>query len=130
LQLLQDAREKMGLAEAESAGAVDADEARSAVGRLAAHCWALLLARIYECLPLACPRCGEPMRIIAFILDRSQVERILSHIGEPVEAPQVWPARGPPQAEMEFAQVGGAEQWPEVDQTAVRAIMKEVQAVT
>ena len=118
LQLLEEAREKMGLPEAETADAVDAGEPRSAVGRLAAHCWALLLARIYECLPLACPRCGEPMRIIAFILDRSQVVRILEHIGEPVEAPKVWPARGPPQAAMEFAQVGGAEQWPEVDQTA------------
>ncbi len=95
----------MWLPEAETAGAVGAGEPRSAVGRLAAHCWALLLARIYECLPLACPRCGEPMRIIAFILDRSQVERILTHIGEPAEAPEVMPARGPPQAELEFDQV-------------------------
>ncbi len=30
----------------------------------AARCWTLLLARIYECLPLLCPRCVEPMRII------------------------------------------------------------------
>jgi hypothetical protein len=118
LQLLEEAREKMGLPEAETAGAVDAGEPRSAAGRLAAHCWALLLARIFECLPLACPRCGEPMRIIAFIVDRSQVERILTHIGEPVEAPEVLPARGPPQAELEFAQAGSAERWPEVDQTA------------
>ena len=29
----------------------------------------MLLVRIYECLPLLCPRCGEPMRIIAFVLD-------------------------------------------------------------
>ena len=47
LQLLQEAQQKMGLAEAATAGAVDADEPRSAVGRIAAHCWALLLARIY-----------------------------------------------------------------------------------
>ncbi len=108
----------MGLPEAETAGSVDAGEPRSAAGRLAAHCWALLLARIFECLPLACPRCGEPMRIIAFILDRPQVERILTHIGESCEAPEVLPARGPPQAELEFDQAGGAEQWPEMDQTA------------
>jgi hypothetical protein len=29
--------------------------------------WALLLARIYEVLPLLCPACGGPMRIIAFL---------------------------------------------------------------
>ena len=97
------------------------DESGTAVGRAAAHCWALLLARIYECLPLACPRCGEPMRIIAFILDRSVIERILTHIVEPTEAPEVLPARGPPQAELGFGQVDqtvGQDAWPEMDQTA------------
>ena len=121
MQLLEEAREKMGLAEAEAAGAADVDEPRSAVGRAAAHCWALLLARIYECLPLACSNCGEPMRIIAFILDRPQVERILTHIGEPTDPPQVWPARGPPQASLGFDQVDqtvGQDAWPEMDQTA------------
>ena len=39
----------------------------------------ILLARIFECLPLLCPRCGEPMRIIAFILDPPVIQRILSH---------------------------------------------------
>ncbi len=29
--------------------------------------WALLLARIYEVLPLLCPQCGGKMRVIAFI---------------------------------------------------------------
>jgi hypothetical protein len=71
LQLLQDAREKMALPEPRAAGdaddPADADEPRTAFGRAATRCWALLLARIYECLPLLCPRCGEPMRIIAFV---------------------------------------------------------------
>lgn len=31
------------------------------------HTWAMLLARIYDALPLLCPRCGGAMRIIAFI---------------------------------------------------------------
>jgi len=39
-----------------------------------------IVARIYECLPLAYPRYGESVRIIAFILDRSVVERILTHM--------------------------------------------------
>ena len=61
------------------------------------------------------------MRIIAFILDPPVIERILTHIGEPVDAPEVWPARGPPQAELEFDQVNqtvGQYAWPEMDQTA------------
>ena len=66
----------------------DEDEPRSAAGRLAARCWALLLARIYECLPLLCPRCSQPMRIIAFILDPPVIERILIHIDEPVTPPR------------------------------------------
>ena len=88
--------------------------------RSAARCWALLLARIYECLPLLCPRCGEPMRIIAFILEPPQVERILTHIGEPITPPAVLPARAPPQAELGLELVdspAGQTAWPEIDQT-------------
>ena len=127
LQVLEAAREKMGLTPADETStaarplSADADEPRSAAGRLAARGWALLLARIFECLPLVCPRCGEPMRIIAFILDRSVIERILEHVGEPTEAPPVLPARSPPQGELEFAQAdasSGVDVWPEIDQTA------------
>ena len=83
----------------------------------AARCWALLLARIYECLPLLCPRCGAPMRIIAFVLDPPVIERILGHIDEPTTPPAVRPARSPPQAEMDFDQAAGPSEWPEMDQT-------------
>ena len=122
LQLLQEAREKMGLPEPEataaSAGAADdGSEPRSRVGRVASRCWALLLARIFECLPLSCPNCGEPMRIVAFVLDGPQVERILAHIGESTTPPAVSPARSPPQQELDFDQVAGADEWPEMDQT-------------
>ncbi|MEZ4386194.1 MAG: hypothetical protein R3D98_01200 [Candidatus Krumholzibacteriia bacterium] len=91
LQVLQEARQKMGLAEAEAGDdgprplSSDEGERRSLPGKIAARCWALLLARIFEYLPLVCPRCGESMRLIAFILDPSVVERILGHIGEPTE---------------------------------------------
>jgi hypothetical protein len=37
----------------------------------AARCWALLLVRIYECLPLRYAKCDEPMHIIVFVLDQS-----------------------------------------------------------
>jgi hypothetical protein len=76
--------------------------------------------RIYECLPLLCPRCAKPMRIIAFILDPPQVERILTHIGEPTEPPTILSARAPPQGKLGFGQVDpspGQAMWPEIDQT-------------
>ena len=67
-----------------------------------AHCkaaryvWALLLARIYEVLPLVCPKCGGEMRIIAFINDDLVIREILGHIGAPTSAPRIAPALGPP----------------------------------
>ena len=72
-----------------------------------AKCWVLLLTRIYECLPLLCPRCGESMRIIAFVLDPPTIERILRHIAEPTEAP--------PQCEFPFNQDGSRDDWPDMD---------------
>ena len=40
--------------------------------------------------------CGADMRIIAFITDPTTVRDILAHLGEPISAPTVAPARGPP----------------------------------
>ena len=59
--MLQEARQKMELPEPETAAAQPQtspsgkDEPRSAIARAGARCWALLLTRIYECLPLCCP---------------------------------------------------------------------------
>ena len=126
MQLLQEARQKMGIADSEPAdqplpvSELNLDTPPSAVRRAAARCWALLLARIYECLPLLCPRCGEPMRIIAFVLDPAVIARILTHLGEPTAAPPLGPARGPPQTELGFEQVdpsAGGGDWPEIDQS-------------
>ena len=58
--------------------------------------WALLLARIYEILPLRCMLCGGQMRIIAFVTDAPALSSILTHLGEPTSPPEVAPARGPP----------------------------------
>ena len=68
----------------------------------ARYLWAVLLARIYEALPLICPHCGAEMRLIAAITDKPSIERILSHIGEPRRPPRVTPARGPPECEWDF----------------------------
>ena len=68
------------------------------------YTWAMLLARVYEALPLVCPRCGSSMRIIAFITNASDVKRILEHIGEVSEPLPVSPSRAPPEGEFEFKQ--------------------------
>jgi len=62
----------------------------------ARYVWALLLARIYELLPLLCPRCGGAMRIIAFITEAAVIQAIPGHLGEPKQAPRLQPARGQP----------------------------------
>jgi hypothetical protein len=71
--------------------------------RAARYAWALLLARIYEVFPLACPRCGGEMRIIAFITEAVTVRDILAHLGETTSPPRLMPARGPPLWEMQDA---------------------------
>ena len=37
--------------------------------------WAELVRQIFEVDPLACPRCGGPMRILAFVRDRPDSRR-------------------------------------------------------
>jgi hypothetical protein len=64
--------------------------------RPAHYLWAVLIARIYEVLPLLCPKCGGQMRLIAFITDGVQIKKILDHIGEDSDPPHISPARGPP----------------------------------
>ena len=63
----------------------------------ARYVWALLLARIYEVLPLRCALCGAQMRIIAFITDAPAGSNPSSPtLASPPAAPEVAPARGPP----------------------------------
>jgi hypothetical protein len=83
----------------------------------ARYLWAMLLARIYESAPLACPHCGADMRIIAFVTDGVSVGRILEHIGEPANPPRIAPARDPPtrEAEAEALQLADPIAQPEPD---------------
>jgi hypothetical protein len=82
--------------------------------RAASHyLWAMLLARIYETLPLVCPNCHAPMRIISFITDAGTVQKILDHLGEPTQVPKIAPARGPPlwEAAMASERAGNNPEW-------------------
>ncbi len=77
--------------------------------KTARYVWALLLVRIYdrrkyqwdEVLPLVCSNCGGDMRIIAFMAQGHAVNEgpvireILGHLGEPISAPRLAPARAP-----------------------------------
>ncbi len=61
--------------------------------------WAMLIKRVYEIDPLACPHCGAAMKIVSFIecRQRDVIERILRHCGL-WEGPlrTLASARGPP----------------------------------
>ena len=85
--------------------------------RPAHYLWAVLMARIYEVLPLMCPLCGGPMRIIAFITHSADIRHILEHIGVEPEPPRIKPARGPPLWDACDAQGGeGTEPVPDWDE--------------
>ena len=91
--------------------------------------WAKLMARVGEEFPLECPNCGGDIRLIAFRLlyecetipglrtlatsgccglpvrEPGPIQKILTHLGEPLEPPPVSPARGPPTDWGELVQI-------------------------
>jgi len=85
------------------------------------YLWAILIARIYEILPLVCPHCGGEMAIIAFITEVDPIQRVLNHIDEPTSPPRIASARAPPnEQEADFDQTprqesGQAEPVPEFE---------------
>ncbi|MBI3782975.1 MAG: transposase [Deltaproteobacteria bacterium] len=58
------------------------------------YAWADLLQRTFSIDILECPECGGRLRFLATIETRAIVEKILRHLGLPVEAPAPAPARG------------------------------------
>jgi hypothetical protein len=56
--------------------------------------WAELLRRIFEVEPLECPRCGQAMRIVAFITQPRVIDRILTHLRRIATEPRR--SRAPP----------------------------------
>ena len=44
------------------------------------------------------------MRVLSFVTEIQSVEKLLTHINEPIDAPVMAPARGPPQAGFDFEQ--------------------------
>jgi hypothetical protein len=66
--------------------------------------WAKLIARVYEVLPLICPRCKGTMKIIAFIEEKETIQKILTCLNESIDPPHIAPARGPPEMEFNYDQ--------------------------
>jgi len=58
--------------------------------------WADLMRRAFDIDVLACPRCGNRMRLLATIEDPRIVQQILTHLGLPSEPVQADPAHSPP----------------------------------
>ena len=62
--------------------------------------WADLMRRAFGYDLLTCPRCAGKMVLLAFILDRATVRRVLGHLGLPTEVPMLAFARASPIAEL------------------------------
>ena len=65
--------------------------------------WAALLRRVFGDQVTQCPRCGDHLRVLAFITDPMVAGRILEHLGLAAEVLVVAPARaGPDHAHSEL----------------------------
>jgi hypothetical protein len=58
--------------------------------------WADLMRRAFDIDVLACPQCGNRMRLLATIEDPRVVEQLLIHLGLPSERVRADPAHAPP----------------------------------
>jgi len=58
--------------------------------------WAALLRRVFGDEVTQCPRCGDALRVIAFITELHVTARILEHLGLTSDVVPIAPARAPP----------------------------------
>lgn len=86
------------LACAGPATGADAKPPRRPLGSL----WAVMLAKVYELMPILCRHCGAEMKPVAVIVDPQSLDRICPHQGQPAGIPKLAPARAPPQADLAF----------------------------
>ncbi len=49
--------------------------------------WARLINKVYGINPLICEKCGSDMRIVAFIMEPEQIDRIMHHLIKQGRAP-------------------------------------------
>ena len=65
--------------------------------------WAELMQRTFGVDVLECPDCGGRRRVVALIDDPDVIHAILAHLQLPTTPPQLEPARGPPDPDLDFA---------------------------
>lgn len=58
--------------------------------------WAALLRRVFGEQVTQCPRCGDHLRVLAFITDLQVTGHILEHLGLSSDRVPIAPARAPP----------------------------------
>jgi hypothetical protein len=58
--------------------------------------WAVLMKRAFGFDVLSCAQCGGRMRLIAVVLERAAIRKVLAHLGLPIESPEGASTRGPP----------------------------------
>jgi Putative transposase len=61
------------------------------------YAWAELMRRAFGLDVLECPRCGGRLKLLAAVMSPSAVRAILASMGLPTEAPELRPARAPPE---------------------------------
>jgi hypothetical protein len=65
--------------------------------------WAALLARTFRLEMEVCSHCGGKMRLVAAITDPVSIKTYLDGVGLPSSAPDIAPARPPPQEEFDYS---------------------------
>ena len=68
--------------------------------------WAKLLNRVFKVDVTKCQFCHGKVKVLAAILERAAIEKILNHLALPVEPPIIKPARPPPQGEFDVFDQG------------------------
>lgn len=65
--------------------------------------WAKLLKRVFDIDLTRCQLCqSQNVKIIAAIMDKKAIDKILAHLGLPTEAPKLHAARAPPQGHFDW----------------------------
>jgi len=64
--------------------------------------WGRLMKRVFQIDITKCGKCGGDTKVIAAILEKKVIEKILTHLGLASVAPPIHPARAPPQLSFEY----------------------------
>ncbi len=80
----------------------EVEEAGSKAKRMS---WARLLKRVFDFDVTVCFSCQGAVKIIAAILERAVIIKILAHVKLPIEPPIISDARAPPQASLFYAKL-------------------------